>query len=65
LRARHPILFQKETYAFQPNNNLVMTMPFNYINQLKSGKWTPLEKKSLKTSRNKFDENYTIGTVLR
>jgi hypothetical protein len=25
-----------------------MTMPFKYINQLVSGKWTPLEEKWLK-----------------
>ncbi len=48
LRERHPTLFQKETYTFQPNNDLVMTLPFKSINQLVIGKWTPLEEKWLK-----------------
>jgi hypothetical protein len=48
LREWHPTLFQNETYTFQPNNELVMTLPFKYVNQLERGKWTPLEEKWLK-----------------
>jgi hypothetical protein len=48
LRERHPTLFQNETYMFPPNNDLVMTLPFKYVNQLERGKLTPLEEKWLK-----------------
>jgi hypothetical protein len=48
LREWHPTLFQNETYMFQPNNDLVMTLPFKYVNQLEREKWTPLEEKWLK-----------------
>jgi hypothetical protein len=48
LREWHPTLFQNETYTFQLNNDLVMTLPFKYVNQLERRKWTPLEEKWLK-----------------
>jgi hypothetical protein len=36
-----------------------MTMPFKYINQLVSGKWTPLEEKWLKKVKQIFRQAET------
>ncbi len=45
IRARHPKLFKDDTYEFEANKELVMCMPFDFIDGLKDKKWTHIDKK--------------------
>ena len=47
LRARHPKLFKNDTYIFDASKELVMCMPFDFIDGLKDEKWTHIDKKWL------------------
>ena len=40
-------MFREKYYYFFPTNDLVKSMPFNFVNSLKDGKWTKLENKWL------------------
>jgi len=44
IRVRHPGFFRKDKYIFQPNDDLIMTLPFKWIDSLKDGEWTKLDK---------------------
>jgi hypothetical protein len=48
LRRRHPVMFKNNDFYFCPTNELVKSMPFDFVNGLKDGKWTKLENKWLK-----------------
>ncbi len=54
LRSRHPNIFKNEDFDFCPTNDLVKSMPFNFVNGLVDGKWTNLDNKWLK------DVKYTL-----
>jgi len=45
VRERHPGMFRAKYYNFSPTNALVQSMPFDFVNSLKDGKWTKLENK--------------------
>ena len=45
LRTRHPYIFQASEYTFIPHNDLIRSMPFDWVNNLKPGVWTRLETK--------------------
>ena len=47
IQARHPKLFKDDTYEFDASKELVMCMPFDFINGLKDKKWTQIDKKWL------------------
>jgi hypothetical protein len=47
IRARHSKLFKDCTYEFKASNELVMCMPFDFIDGLKDKKWTHIAKKWL------------------
>ncbi len=47
IQARHPKLFKDDTYEFEASKELVMCMPFNFIDWLKDLKWTHVDKKWL------------------
>jgi hypothetical protein len=38
IQARHPKLFKNDTYIFDASKELVMCMPFDFINGLKDKK---------------------------
>jgi len=40
-------MFKEKYYYFFPTNDLVKSMPFDFVNSLKDGKWTKLENKWL------------------
>ena len=40
IRVQHPGFFRKDKYIFQPNDDLIMTLPFKWIDSLKDGEWT-------------------------
>ncbi len=48
LRSRHPDIFKNEDFDFCPTNNLVKSMPFDFVNGLVVRKWTILDNKWLK-----------------
>jgi hypothetical protein len=48
LRRRHPGMFKNDNFYFFPTNELVKSMPFDFVNGLKDGKWTKLDNKWLK-----------------
>ena len=48
LRRRHPGMFKNNDFYFCPTNELVKSMPFDFVNGLKDGKWTKLDNKWLK-----------------
>jgi hypothetical protein len=47
IQARHPKLFKDDTYRFEASKELVMCMPFDFIDGLKDGKWTHIDKKKM------------------
>jgi hypothetical protein len=47
IRARHPKLFKDDTSKFEASKELVMCMPFDFINGLKDKKWTRIVHKWL------------------
>jgi hypothetical protein len=47
IRARHPKLFKDDTHKFEASKELVMCMPFDFINGLKDKKCTHIDKKWL------------------
>jgi hypothetical protein len=47
IQARHPKLFKDDTYEFDASKELVMCMPFDFIDGLKDKKWTHIDKKWL------------------
>ncbi len=40
IQARHPKLFKDDTYKFESSKELVMCMPFDFIDEFKDKKWT-------------------------
>ena len=48
LQSRHPDMFKNEDFDFCPTNDLVKSMPFDFVNGLVDGKWTKLDNKWLK-----------------
>jgi hypothetical protein len=48
LRKRHPGMFRTNDFYFCLTNELVKSMPFDFVNGLKDGKWTKLDNKWLK-----------------
>ncbi len=44
VRERHPTIFKEGTYIFNPINDLVLSMPFEFICKLKVGTWTPIDR---------------------
>ncbi len=44
IQARHPKMFKNGTYEFHPHNELVMSMPFEFIDGLKENDWTAIDK---------------------
>ncbi len=49
IRARHPKLFKDDIHQFEASKELVMCMPFDFIDGLKDKKWTHIDKKWLGT----------------
>jgi hypothetical protein len=47
LRANHPGMFKEKYFYFFPTNDLVKSMPYDFVNGLKDGKWTKLDNKWL------------------
>ncbi len=47
IRARHPKLFKDDTYKFEASKDLLMCMPFDFIDRLKDKKWTRIDHKWL------------------
>jgi hypothetical protein len=47
LQESHPGMFKEKYFYFFPTNDLVKSMPFDFVNSLKDGKWTKLENKWL------------------
>jgi hypothetical protein len=44
IRARHPTIFKEDTFSFTPIDELVLSMPFEFIRNLKVGVWTNIER---------------------
>ncbi|MEY3178967.1 MAG: hypothetical protein RJB42_1208, partial [Bacteroidota bacterium] len=51
IRARHPQLFKGRRHFFCPINDLILSMPFDFINKLKNGEWTKVDPNWLKKLR--------------
>jgi hypothetical protein len=47
IQIRHPKPFKDDTYEFEASKELVMCMPFVFIDGLKDKKWTHIDKKWL------------------
>jgi hypothetical protein len=47
IQTRHPKLFKDDAYKFEASTELVMCMPFDFIDGLKDKKWTHIDKKWL------------------
>jgi hypothetical protein len=48
LQSRHPDMFKNGEFDFCPTNDLIKSMPFDFVNDLEDNKWTILDKKWLK-----------------
>ena len=44
VRARHPTMFREDTFTFPPIDELVTSMPFEFISKLKVGTWTRVDQ---------------------
>ncbi len=44
VREQHPTIFKEGTYIFNPIDDLVLSMPFEFIRKLKAGTWTPINR---------------------
>jgi hypothetical protein len=44
---RHPKLFREDTYEFEASKDLLICMPFDFIDGLKDKKWTCINQKWL------------------
>ena len=44
IRERHPTMFKEDTFSFTRIDNLLLSMPFEFIRRLKVGTWTPLDR---------------------
>ncbi len=47
IRARHPKLFKDDIYEFKASKELLMCMPFDFMDGLKDEKWTHIHKQWL------------------
>ncbi len=47
IQTRHPKLFKDDTHKFETSKDLVMCMPFDFIDGLKNKKWTRIDQKWL------------------
>ena len=47
IQTRHPKLFKDDTYEFEASKDLLMCMPFDFIDGLKDKKWTCIDRKWL------------------
>jgi hypothetical protein len=47
IQARHPKLFKEDAYEFEASKDLLMCMPFDFIDGLKDKKWTRIDQKWL------------------
>jgi len=47
IQARHPKLFKEDTYEFEASKDLLMCMPFHFIDGLKDKNWTRIDQKWL------------------
>ncbi len=58
-------MFKKGTYKFHPHNELVMSMPFEFIDGLKENAWTAIDKIWLqKLSKHlKYTQSTTIKQI--
>jgi hypothetical protein len=45
IQARHPKLFKEATYKFEASKELLMCMPFDFIDGLKDKNWTRIDHK--------------------
>ncbi len=44
-QTRHPKLFNGDTYMFEASQDVLMYMPFDFIDGLKDKKWTRIDHK--------------------
>ncbi len=47
IQARHPKLFKDDAYKFEASKDLLMCMPFDFIDGLKDKKWTRIDQRWL------------------
>jgi hypothetical protein len=45
IQARHPKLFKEDTYKFEASKDLLMCMPFDFIDGLMDKKWTRIDQR--------------------
>ena len=58
-------MFREDTFTFPPIDELVISMPFNFIRNLKVGTWTHLNKNWLRRLHNFLThaDNHTIKQI--
>ena len=49
-------MFKEDTFCFTPIDELVLAMPFEFINSLKVGTWTPIDRSWLKKLHNHLSQ---------
>jgi hypothetical protein len=60
LRKRHPTLFKDKKdhyYSFGPSDELVQTLPFEFVDNLKGGAYTYLPSKWMNNIRSKLSQS--------
>jgi hypothetical protein len=50
IQTSHPKLFKDDTYKFEASKDLLMCMPFDFINGLKDKNWTRIDHKASEES---------------
>ncbi len=47
IQARHPKQFKEDSYEFEASKDLLICMPFDFIDGLKDKKWTRIDQRWL------------------
>jgi hypothetical protein len=65
LRERHPTMFREDTFTFTLNDELVMSINFEFISNLKVGTWIRLDPSWLRRLHNFFThaDNHAIKQI--
>ncbi len=54
VRKQHAVMFKHDKFTLHPQNDLALSMPYQFVTNLEPGQFTPLDKLLLKNVKNFF-----------
>ena len=64
IRERHPTMFKEETFSFTPIDDLVLSMPFEFIRNSKVGIWTKIERNWMKRLQKHLGHGCVVPVIM-